>query len=273
MRIILFLLLQSFAQAQSIVRVQVGQTWDRKPAVSIYKQSVAVLLQKSHGQDFYRGSAFYIGKHFGKHVVITNQHLLRYRCSKTFFVFSEYNNQIKKFRCKKILNSWGPEVGLDLALVELNIKEEDNDFFNGKALKIDWNWLPSAGQRFRSIGAARRDAHMSMARFYLTEESSRWCRLFSKEREFVEISSIQLRYAFVTGCDASHGDSGSPIFDYASGYVVGILSAISEVSKLQSDEDLDEIMGSDLDQLIPYFSYALALSPIKSILGRYIEIP
>ena len=79
-------------------------------------------------------------------------------------------------------------------------------------------------------------------------------------------------WMFATGCDVSHGDSGSAFVDRDTGAVVGILSTgkVPKNVAVQNEDYLTKIYETSADDVWKELTYVVPASKIVEILGDFL---
>jgi hypothetical protein len=241
---------------------RVGDTWGKFPVRAETLDQAPYGLKRSALATAQTGggTAFYLGKFAGYHVMATNHHVFEaaYQCLGNVVRFPLLGLRQK---CAKFFGTW-PDI--DLALFALD----------ALTLEQEAKLSPWAGN-FAFDASIIQDTDLVTVGFgvgsnptrALVENSDRDCRVISLTDEFRKMGDPDTynpgpykAWSFATGCDASHGDSGSSMVERATGRVLGILwtgrvpkDPIAQTSAGvdQMERDHSELVWTELTYAVP----------------------
>ena len=207
---------------------QIGSSWSRK---HINSSSLEVrYLQSAVGEVGARATLFYIGKRNNKHWAITNNHVCprnkKNKCLNQWVVFFYRKNKKGEPLKGHIVDAPLSRPDLDFSLVEIQF--ENLASFDSLPLALSLSRSPPYHhQKLISLGYG---IWLNQYGSLTIEEGSKDCKIFSHDND-IKLSSdpdttapLSYKvYSFIHGCDASHGDSGSPLLDEQSHEVIGLL--------------------------------------------------
>lgn len=217
---ILLLSFLSYSQNYTI-----GEKWDKKFIFEMPDKIQS--LAPSIGEVGSSATMFYIGDFKNKHYVLTNSHVCpsKEKCFKRNILFFYHKN--KKGEPLKGFIKDVPLINpnLDFALVEVSFINASSFESPPKPFKLS-NKLPVHNTPLINIGYGVYNNEYGS----LMAEASGDCKVYSKTKDIRKVKDPDTInpfpfsvYSFLIGCDVSHGDSGSPIIDFKSGQVLGIL--------------------------------------------------
>lgn len=240
---------------------QLGPQWSKAPVnqSNIEKLPKQLRSKAKLVAKFLGGTAFYLGKHDNKHLMATNYHVLPsplncYSLNKASFSLLEVS-----FACKKFI------IGIketDLTIFEIEVPPEIEKVFS----KIFITSSNNFNGKLHSFG------HGSWAnpRRSLLHTSDDFCKAFSQSYRFISdpdtVNPVDYKvWSVPIGCDFSHGDSGSPVFN-ANGDFVGIFwtGNAPKEEYLKSSSYLKKIYINKPEQVWHELSY---MSPADKILN------
>ncbi len=265
----LFFLFCSLAKAQDENPYQIGPEWGRKAfthanlndvPLSIKSQAMAVAR-------FDGGTAFYLGKFDGKHLMATNHHVLpgALNCYSfnwvTFVLLDDF------FSCKNFIVSFSD---VELTLFELKIKPEEEEVLKGLGILLNRDPLES-GQLY-GVGYGFQNNPLRKSLLISDDEH---CKFFSDETRYisdpdtVHTADYQV-WSRAVGCDFSHGDSGSPVFNRF-GEIVGLnwTGGAPKPSKVQSAEYLAELQEGQGEEIWKNLSYIVPVNKVRAQLESF----
>lgn len=259
--------LPSSARAQSPT-YQIGESWgptrarNFEPRTPLVMQSIKSVVRLGSGGSF--GTAFYLGKFAGKHLLATNHHVavLPYILSSQL-VFNLTN---VKGRFVGNHQSWKE---IDLAILEFQPSQDPESEIT--PLPIDFDTPPQHGRKLMvwGHGGELNPSH------WLTINVEDQCRVFSQTNDIrllMDPDTLHpLRYAahsFAHGCDISHGDSGGPVIDLESGKVIGVnwTAKLPKDPSIQLDGAVQDLLANPSEQTWTELSYAVPMTEIKKFL-------
>ena len=207
---------------------QIGSSWSRK---HIHSASEKVrYLQSSVGEVGARATLFYIGQRNNKHWAVTNNHVCpgnkKNKCLNQWIVFFYHKNAQGEPLKGNIVDVPLSRPDLDFSLVEIKFKNLAS--FESLPFALSFSHSPPYHhQELISLGYG---GWLNEYGSLTIEENSEDCKVFSYDDD-IKLSSDpdstaplnHKVYSFIHGCDASHGDSGSPLLDEQSHEVIGLL--------------------------------------------------
>lgn len=271
---IALLAVQAAAAPGGVPYYQIGSEWGK---FAVTAQDLA-----SRGDIFKRlalatasyggvGTAFYLGKFNGHHVMATNYHVMKaLGCSRTN---SDFQALGRTYYCAQVFGSWQL---IDLSLFEVDVPPADEPFLRTLAHNFDFDAPIYTGQRLLTIGYG---GTTSLNRTVLASEDSD-CKVFSPTGQFRPLSDpdafstvAYTAWSFANGCDVAHGDSGAPFVDRETGALLGLLwTARIPRSPLASDSaSLDQLLLRQGPEIWTDLTYAVPAEMIRKVLSGVIE--
>jgi len=244
---------------------QIGPNWSREEAFNFPQY---FKIRESIASVGYSATGFYIGSIQGKHYVVTNNHVCpsTLKCSgRTLEFFYKKNRKHKPVQAKIVQVSLNI-LKLDLSLLEI---EFQNVFQNGDlpfALQFEKR-PPPEGLHLLTMGYGMHHNEYGT----LTLDHSNECKVFSKNGDLRMIKDPDTEnplnyrvFSFLMSCDASHGDSGSPVLDKRTGKVIGLLwtGKVPKLKRTSSNQYLTlpyELKWQEFNFASPSFEIVKAL--------------
>jgi hypothetical protein len=272
--ITLIALESAVASAPDPISYQIGSEWSKTPIhsnnIASFEPSIrrlALVTAKIRG-----GTAFYLGKYRGLHVIATNHHV----CP----LGAVCLNQIAEFTLlgkKYKIEGWlGTFKSVDLTLMALKVPLEDEFLFEGKGTTFSYKYELKAGQKLVTLGFGA--AGNPNSELVVSQDSD--CIILSANgavRLMPDPDTTQpapdLVWSFANGCDLSHGDSGSPIIDRESGALIGLIwtGKMPKDPKIQSSTYVQNRVGTQDEAVWTEFSYAVPASKIPEAVIQYMK--
>lgn len=248
---------------------QIGNEWGKKPvtAAQLSSSSPEFVRAATATASYGGGTAFYLGKFNGQHVMGTNHHVqpsMRCRGHASFQVLA------KNYACVQVLGHW---TAIDFALftIEVPAADEANLISIGKNFNFDRPLV--AGQPLLTIGHGVADN--PRRRLVANQDSD--CKVFSDEYRFMADPDefnpgTYQAWSFANGCDVSHGDSGSAMVDRLTGEPVGIIwtGRIPKNPEAQDSAKIDEWLRTQSPEIWKQLSYAVPVAKIREILREVV---
>lgn len=219
------------------------------------------------------GTSFYLGKFNGHHMMATNYHVLPKAelCGSRTAVFPLLN---KRFACEKFYGNWP---SIDLALFSIRVESTaDEVVLSEVAGNFNYNVSLYPGQELITIGfGVFRNSERD-----LMANDDRDCKVFSAKEDYRFIADPDRinpadykAWSFATGCDVSHGDSGSAMVDRMTGEVVGIIwtTATNKDARIQDSSFLDEVLTRQSPEVWTQLSYAVPAPKMREFLKDYLS--
>jgi len=253
-------------------RYRVGDSWGKTPVRSEALDSAPFGLKRSAlaTASAGGGTSFYLGKFAGYHVMATNHHVFQaaFSCLGTSIRFPLLRVQSK---CGKFFGTW-PEIDLALFALDPLTPEQERTL------------APWAGN-FAFQASIPQDTALVTVGFgvasnpgrQLVENSDPDCRVISRTDDFKKMADPDTfnpapyqAWSFATGCDASHGDSGSSMVERETGRVFGILwtGRVPKDGLAQSSDGLRQLQNQNSDLIWTELTYAVPAPKIGEILAR-----
>ncbi len=213
-------------------------------------------------------TGFYLGKFNGTHIVATNHHVCTNTtaCNGVTLTFPLLRLQAK---VSKTLGSW-PEI--DLALLALApIPQSTEQTLLPIAKNFDFTASLYPGQLLLTIGFGVADNWLQQ----MVANQDNDCKVFSQANDFRLMGdpdslnpSNYRAWSFSSGCDVSHGDSGSAMVDRSNGKPIGIIwtGKIPKSSKIQKSTYLNEMLKNPSEEIWTELSYAVPAMKIKEVI-------
>lgn len=205
------------------------------------------------------GTSFYLGKFNGLHVMATNHHVLT---SANSCLGSTVTFPMLKvsFKCSKFFGSWSD---IDLALFVIDVQNPAQEkLLSEVAANFAFVKDVYEGQPLITIGFGV--AGNPGRRLMANQDSD--CKVFSATGDYHFMNdpdalnpSDYAAWSFSTGCDVSHGDSGSAMVDRNTGEVMGIIwtGKIPKSSEVQSSTYLQNLLENHGPEIWTELSYAV----------------
>jgi hypothetical protein len=252
---------------------QLGDQWGKAPVTpeSLSKESAVFQRAAKATTRFGGGTAFYIGKFNGHHMMATNNHVMKSMgCSgrKAEFVLLE-----RSFPCEKTYGSWKE---VDLALFSIKVSAEEEAVLSGLGRNFAYDAAIYPGQELLTIGFGIADNQRR--RMVANQDSD--CKVFSGRNEFRKLADPDRLnpgpdkvWSFANGCDISHGDSGSSYVDRKTGDVLGIVwtGRIPKSPQVGSSQYLAEMLRAQSEEIWVELSYTVPAASIRSVLSAFLE--
>ncbi len=199
-----------------------GEQWNRIKINKNHIKKSKYLRRITSGIGYFlEGTSFYLGIHQGKHILATNYHICpnQEECLNKKVYFP---SQRKKAIVKEFIGSW-PEIELSLLIIDP--KGFDLKKLKRSAYPLSFQTIKKGLPLF-TLGYGKAFNKKQRLAF----DSSRWCKVFSKTNQFIlfqdpdEFNPAPYRtWSYATGCEVSHGDSGSPVFVRRTTKLIGII--------------------------------------------------
>lgn len=254
---------------------QIGSQWGKRPiTVSGLEretpefQRAAMATARLGG-----GTSFYLGKFNGHHMMATNYHVLPKAdlCSSRVAMFPLLN---KRFACEKFYGNWP---SIDLALYSIRVDSPDDEaVLSQVARNFNYKVALYPGQELITIGFG---IFRNSDRALVANDDSD-CKVFSPKEDYRFIADPDRinpadykAWSFATGCDVSHGDSGSAMVDRVTGDVVGIIwtTATNKDTRIQDSAFLDEVLTRQTPEVWTQLSYAVPAPKMREFLKDYLS--
>ncbi len=249
---------------------QIGNEWGKK---AVSRDSL-----RGHNEAFSRAAlataryggatAFYLGKINGHHMMATNHHVMPNAgiCNTRSAIFPLLG---KTYHCEKFYGDW---TAIDLAFFSITVPADDEAGLEkvGRNFNFQSNLYPGEELVTIGFGVFRNSGRLLMA----NEDSD--CKVFSEKNDARFIADPDginpadyKAWSFATGCDVSHGDSGSAMVDRVTGDVVGIIwtTATQKPERIRNSKYLDEALKTQQADIWTWLSYAVPAVKMKEVLA------
>ncbi len=214
-----------------------------------------------------KGTGFYLGQFNGFHLIATNYHVhTRLITESENYEEIEFPFLDLSFDFSRTFGAW---LEIDLALFAINVESQwDAKELQSIARNFSFDYPITRNQKLFTVGFGRARNHYS--NMVGTWDSD--CKVFSGDNEFKMKSGLDEKgntvatWAFAVGCDASDGDSGSPIVTRDTGDIIGILWGVAPRTKAQSSQSLDNMIKENSPAIWKNLNYAVPAAKIKEFL-------
>lgn len=255
---------------------RIGDRWDRRTVNSEDLSAMDPLLERMAQGTVSVASAtgFYLGEYQGEHLIATNYHVCRSpsSCRMSAIYFQMLN---KNFWIKDYIGGW-PDI--DLAILSISVDSpEDAALIRKGALRFDFKHSVYPGQKLVTLGYGSADNPTKR----LTADEGSDCMTLSRADDYrrwppdpgADPLKPRGTWSFAIGCDASPGDSGSPVVDQSSGKVVGLLWGrdVPGPSLTQTSANLHELVHHQGAEIWSGFGYAVPATVIHSYLSAWVK--
>lgn len=249
---------------------RLGDEWGKKRVTERVLAKSDRVFERAAGATAYLpvgGTAFYLGKFNGMHILATNHHVCP---EKQDCVGGNANFRVlnKSFPMKKMFLSI-PDI--DLALLQMEVAPKDEAVMSKVARNFSFDRQIQKGQGLLTIGFGVGGNPQN----YMMANQDSDCKVFSATGEYRHLADPDefnpagyRAWSFAHACDISHGDSGSAMIDRKTGDVVGIVwtGKIPKSSLVQSSTNLKKIFNSSSSAVWKELSYAVPAVKIKDVL-------
>jgi len=256
---------------------QIGPEWGKKVITQeLFKTQSKVFqettLRTAHLKTYSGiGTAFYIGKFNNHYVCATNYHIFHaaWEFQKIDFDFYKKSFGLEKFFVAL------PEIDLALFSIQVTSPEEQSFFENlSTQMAFDKPLLTNLKLLTIGYGAAGNPNSLLVA----NQDSD--CRVYSQDGELRLQADPDGRnptdykaWSFATGCDVSHGDSGSAMVDRSTGEILGIIwtTHVPKSKKIQDPHYLKQMQKEHSEDIWQELSYAVPASKIAEVLKDWVK--
>jgi hypothetical protein len=252
---------------------QIGDEWGKKPVNAADLAQTPKLLRAARATAQLGGATgFYLGRFNGEAVVATNHHVCP-TLDSCVGRRAHFPLLGKSLRVKQSLGTW---TTVDLSLVTVEIRPEDEALFASVASNFDFQSPLKAGQRLFTAGFGV--AENPNQELVANQDAD--CKVFSGDGVYTLMSDpdelnpgTYAAWSFANGCDVSHGDSGSAMVDRETGKPIGLIwtGKIPKSPYVQSSTRISSLVGSD-DRLVwTELSYGVPAAKIKEYLTELVQ--
>ncbi len=258
---------------------RVGDEWGKKVLVrSILRNKKLKFLEELRRTakataKVAKGTGFYLGQFNGFHLIATNYHVHRRLVTEPeVYKEIEFPFLDQSFKFGRTFGAW---LEIDLALFAIEVESKwDRKELQSVAKNFSFDYPITRNQELLTVGFGR-------AKNHYREMVGNWdsdCKVFSGDNEFKtkygldENGKIVGTWAFAVGCDASGGDSGSPIVTRDTGDIIGLLWGVApRIPIAQSSQSLDDMIKENSPAIWKNLNYAVPAAKIKEFLLEKIE--
>jgi hypothetical protein len=265
------------AATSSTSDYQIGPTWGKQIVTKDSLPSRSPAFQRAAKATarvrlgFGGATAFVIGEKNGQPLLATNHHVIGSddECSSAKISFEMLS--INNLRCDKIVNT---NTDLDLTIFTVSGATEDQKTTLQDVAKSFDNGESRKGTNLLTIGYG---VAGNSGQKNLMSGQDDDCKVFSPDGEVRFMADPDefnpgpyKTWMFATGCDVSHGDSGSAIVDRETGAVVGILSTgkIPKNSVVRDASYLKKIYEDASEDVWKELTYAVPAAKIRELVGN-----
>ena len=216
-----------------------------------------------------KGTGFYLGQFNGFHLIATNYHVhMRLVNEPEDYKLIEFPFLDLSFNFGRIFGAW---LEIDLALFAINVESKwDRKILQSVAKNFSFDYPITRNQKLLTVGFGRAKNHYS-------DMVGTWdsdCKVFSGYNEFKIKYGLDEKgtWAFAVGCDASDGDSGSPVVTRDTGDSIGLLWGVAPRAPIaQSSQSLDSMIKENSPAIWKKLNYAVPAAKIKEFLLEKIK--
>lgn len=268
--------LNSFA---GISDYQIGSEWgktivkptDLESQTDVFQRAAKATARVRLG--FSGATGFLLGEKNGKVVMATNHHVIEDEsvCSSARISFEMLG--VANLRCAEILVT---STDLDVTIFTLSgLSASDKEKILPFARSFE-NSEPRKGTELLTVGYGVA-GNPGQRNLMAGQDSD--CKTFSPDGESRYMADPDelnpgpyMTWMFATGCDVSHGDSGSALVDRSTGAVVGILSTgkIPKSAVVRDDSYLDRIFAESDEAVWKELTYAVPATKIIELAGEFL---
>lgn len=268
------------AKRKGVEDYQIGPEWGKKIVKKDSLDSQTKVFQKlakgtaKIGFGFGGATGFAIGEKDGDVVLATNHHVIggTKDCKSANISFEMLG--ISRLKCDKILVT---STDLDLTIFTISGASADA---KAKILEVamPFDTAPSKkGTQLLTIGYGIAGGNDSQKNMMAGQDSD--CKTFSPDGEMRFMADPDelnpgphKTWMFATGCDVSHGDSGSALVERRTGKIVGILSTgkIPKSPKVRDADYLKQIFDEASEDVWKELTFAVPSDKIIEVVGSYL---
>jgi hypothetical protein len=261
---------------RAIQDYQIGPEWGKKATTrEALSNETAVVQRASKATVRVRltmggATGFVIGERDGKVLFATNHHVIQGQdsCNGATITFEMLN--LPSYRCAEVVKT---STDLDLTIFTVKgITDSDRPAILAVA-KSFVNDTPMKGQQLVTVGYGTA-GNPGQRSLMIGKDSD--CKTYSPDSEMRYMADPDTynpgpykTWMFATGCDVSHGDSGSAMVDLESGEVVGIISTgkIPKDAIVRDGSFLSRIYDQSSEEVWQELSYSVPASKIVEVMG------
>ncbi|EPZ51988.1 trypsin-like peptidase domain protein [Bacteriovorax sp. BAL6_X] len=205
------------------------------------------------------GTAFYLGKFEGEHLVATAAHVID-RENFNDMLFHFITGPKFSLKAKKLIFF---SDDIDFAIVSIDIEDKESVLMETvSAVKLNFDKVAEEGTLLTTIGFGFFDnERLGVARY----ENSNDCQIIFGDDKVKKLDKV---FSIATGCDASGGDSGSPIVDRNTGELIGVMTRIRTEKIGLTSKQLIEEKEENISSIWNDASFATSMKYIKRELEK-----
>ncbi len=221
-----------------------------------------------------KGTGFYLGQFNGFHLIATNYHVhMRLINEPESYKEIEFPFLDLSFDFGRIFGAW---LEIDLALFAINVESKlSQKELQSVAKNFSFDYPITRNQELLTVGFGRAKNHYSDMVGTWDSDS----KVFSGDNEFKikhgldeNGRKVGTTWAFAVGCDASDGDSGSPVVTRNTGDIIGLLWGVAPRTPIaQSSQCLDNMIKENSPAIWKSLNYAVPAAKIKEFLLEEIK--
>lgn len=255
----------AFSQDYNHLDYQIGNEFGKIPLESSDSVFQAAAVAKFMG-----GTAFYLGEHQGKHIMATNYHVLPSALNCISLNTLRFQVGDQYYFCDKFIASF-PEIELSLFTIKASGGEEVHI---SAALEFSKEWEPQMNEELFLLGYGPTEDQYNRVLHISKDED---CRIFHEVAQFIHDpdtlhpASYQV-WSLPIGCDATPGDSGSPVFS-STGDLIGIFwtGGTPKIEEAKSSYFIEWWRVWEREELWSELSYFVPVTKIREFLLDEIE--
>jgi hypothetical protein len=262
-----------------ISNYQIGPTWGKQPLNQLY--STASEMTAKAKPSFTRaalatarvgrGTGFVLGERNGEVILATNHHVIdgQETCEMTSVNFELLD--IHGLYCDKVIKTTSDLETTLFTVSGLNQESREKLLSVARSFSPE---VPVKGRRLLTFGYGIANNPFGQRLMVGQDEH---CITFSDQKRFMsdpdELNPFPYKtWAFATGCDVSHGDSGSAFIDAESGAIVGILytGRIPKNPKVLDASYLKKIYDESSEEIWTELTYVVPSNLIVETLKEFL---
>jgi hypothetical protein len=245
---------------------QIGDEWGKKAVTDAQLRDATPEFRRAAmaTASYSGGTTFYLGKFNGHHVMATNYHVMEaIGCSGRSATFPFLDMRLQ---CVKVFGAW---TAVDLSLFEVKVTNEaDAEKLREVAQNFAYDSEVYPGEELVTMGYG---VESNPGRKLMANQDGD-CKVFSRKGEYRFMADPDefnpgpyKAWSFASGCDVSHGDSGSAFIDRATGEIVGIVwtGRVPKPASVQSSAYLDKLLAGNGPEIWTALTYSVPASKIR----------
>lgn len=257
---------------------RIGDEWGKVPVTedALARESAVFRRTAKATAEYALGTAFYLGKFNGRHIMATNYHVQRSpRCQGS----ARFRWLDRSFRCRTVYGSWKE---IDLALFSIVVPAEDEATLAGLGKNFAYDAGIYPGQALLTIGFGKAGnfPEQGTLRAHMMAGQDRDCKVFSGVDEFRFLADPDngvnySAWSFASGCDVSSGDSGSAVVDRGTGELLGVIwnTKNPKPESIRSSAYLDRLLAERGPEIWSMLTYAVPAAKIREHIRGFLAEP